>query len=76
MLFGTYYLNFEKGETVLTIFHHSELREYTNLPNLYSPPGGLTIWRIKRLIKECKRNGKDYMISPRASFILLNKGII
>lgn len=75
MLFGTFFIDPEKGENVLTIFHHSELKDYTNKPHLFTPPGGLTIWRIRRLIEECKRDGKDYRISSGARYKLLSKGI-
>ncbi len=75
MLFGTYFKNPEDGKKILTIFHHSELKEYTEVPNLYTPPGGLTIRRIKGLIEECKMEGKDYLITPRASLKLLKRGI-
>jgi len=75
MLYGTYFINSEKGENVLTIFHHSEIKDYTNSPNLFTPAGGLTIRRIKKLIEECKKEGRDYIISPGASIKLLRRGI-
>jgi len=75
MLFGTYFINSEKGENILTIFHHSELKDYTNKPNLFTPPGGLTIRRIIKLIEECKKEGQEYIISPGARFKLLSRGI-
>ena len=75
MLYGTYYINSEKGENILTIFHHSEIKDYTDLPDLFTPAGGLTIRRIKKLIKECKEKGHDYSITPSAALKLRPRGI-
>ena len=74
MLYGTYYNNHETNEKVLIIFHHSELKEFNQSP-LYTGTGGLTIWRIKRLIYEYKITGRKYRISSGAMIKLLKRGI-